>query len=119
MKEEPDPYTIRGIDPKAPAIGLKKIRNKSNPDINQNRSFKKCLNCGKIVSPSEFHNSKYCNECAKNIKTCSKCGKEFMSSMNYYSICPSCYKIQPKICVKCGKEFIPKKSYYHTCPNCY
>ncbi|MDI6643575.1 MAG: HEAT repeat domain-containing protein [Methanobacteriaceae archaeon] len=60
-----DPYKLMGVNPHAPAMGLKKIRHKSNPRNSPHGSSDKCVKCGKILLSWEFINSKYCEECAE------------------------------------------------------
>lgn len=67
MGDGSDPYKLMGINPRAPARGLNKIRHKSNPGTSAERSLDKCIKCGKVLLFWEFYDSKYCKECAEKI----------------------------------------------------
>lgn len=118
MRRDSDPWKKMGVDPNTPGRSLKHERHKSNPKVSSDSSYHDCKACGKLVSPLEIVDKKYCPSCAEKIIKCSVCGNEFIPEKNYYHRCPACEKNTPKKCRKCGKEFIPKKSYYHTCPDC-
>ncbi len=71
MGDGTDPYKLMGVNPRAPARGLKKIRHRSNPNgsVDIDRSSDKCVECGKILLSWEIYDSKYCKECAEKIKS--------------------------------------------------
>ncbi|MBI5681456.1 MAG: hypothetical protein HZC47_11235 [Methanobacterium sp.] len=90
-------------------------------------SFSKCFRCSTIVSHHEIYDSKYCENCANEIRDaknkgyqkCVFCGEYFPPFELYDSkYCGECKK-EVKTCRECGKEFIPERTYYHTCPLCY
>jgi len=106
---------------------LRKLRHRSNPEKAKSMSFEKCFKCGAILPSIKLHDSKYCENCAKEIKEaqdkghlrCIVCSEYFPPSELYDSkYCKECKK-ELITCRECGKKFIPEKSYYHTCPVCH
>ncbi len=84
MGEGPDPYKKMGVNPRAPALGLKKIKHSTNPEAS-------------------------IDTCAIKTKRCKVCNKEFVSDT--FSVCIHCRKSEKS---DGNNLSISKKSNSHT-----